>query len=74
MITSFERLNFFVGLMNSKLPIKSNFESCLMEAVNAEIALGNITSSMEAYDYIKRTFFYVRAKKQPQSLGLKRSH
>ena len=56
--------------MSSKISIKSQFEGVLLEALNAEISLGNITTLSEALDYIKRTFYYVRAKKNPRSVGV----
>ena len=69
MITKIERLNYFMGMMTLKTGVRSQFEGILLEALNAEIALGNITTLSEAFDYIRRTFFYVRAKKQPRTVG-----
>jgi activating signal cointegrator complex subunit 3 len=69
LITKIERLNYFMGMMTTKISVKSQFEGVLLEALNAEIALGNITTLSEAYDYIKRTFYYVRAKNNPRSIG-----
>ena len=74
LITKMERLNYFMGMMTLKVGVKSQFESILLEALNAEIALGNITSIHEAYEYVKRTFFYVRAKKNPRSVGADTVH
>lgn len=71
LITKVERLNDFMGMMSNKKPIESNFESCLTEALNAEVSLGNITSVREAFDYVKRTFFYVRCRKNPIVVGAK---
>jgi activating signal cointegrator complex subunit 3 len=70
LITKIERINHFIGNMSSKISIKSQFEGVLLEALNAEISLGNITTLSEALDYIKRTFYYVRAKKNPRSVGV----
>lgn len=69
LITKIERLNYFMGMMTLKTGVRSQFEGVMLEALNAEISLGNITTLSEAYDYIKRTFFYVRAKKQPRTIG-----
>lgn len=71
LITKIERLNHYMGSMNSVKPIESNFATCLKEAINAEIALGNITNTQEAFQYMRRTFFYVRACKSPMSCRLK---
>jgi replicative superfamily II helicase len=69
LITKIERINHFIGNMTAKISIKSQFEGILLEALNAEISLGNITTLSEAFEYIKRTFYYVRAKKNPRSVG-----
>jgi hypothetical protein len=65
LITKIERLNHFMGMLNAMLPIESNFESHLPEALNAEISLGNINNLQEAANYIKKTFWWVRFKKNP---------
>lgn len=41
----------------------------LNEVLNAEIVLGNVTSVMEAFDWIRRTFFIVRLKRSPITYG-----
>lgn len=74
LITKIDRLNHFMGMMSCKLPIDSNFESCMMEASNAEVALGNLTSLTEVYEYVKRTFYYVRACKNPRLIGCNKKH
>ena len=74
LITKIDRLNYFMGMMNCKLPIDSRFESCLKEATNAEVALGNISTLTECFEYVKRTFFYVRCCKDPRQIGVKSRH
>ena len=69
LITKIEKLNYFIGMMTMKTSIKSQFEGILLEAINAEISLGNITTVGEAIDYIRRSFYYVRAKKNPRTVG-----
>jgi activating signal cointegrator complex subunit 3 len=73
LITKIERLNYFMGMMTLKTGVRSQFDGIILEALNAEIALGNITTLSEAYDYLKRTFYYVRVKKQPRLLGAENS-
>jgi activating signal cointegrator complex subunit 3 len=69
LITKIEKLNHFMGMMQMKTNIRSQFEGILLEALNAEISLGNVTTLTEAYEYVKRTFWYVRARKNPKSVG-----
>jgi len=42
----------------------------LREAINAEIALGNITSQYEALEWINFTFFRIRINRNPLNYGL----
>lgn len=74
LITKIDRLNYFVAMMSCKAPINSQFDSNLMEALNAEISLGNISSLTEAFEYLKRTFWYVRMRKDPIKIGAKAKH
>jgi activating signal cointegrator complex subunit 3 len=70
LITKIEKLNFYMGMMSSVRPIESHFPSCLKEALNAEIALDNVTSVSEAFAYIRKTFFYTRVNKSPLYYGI----
>jgi len=74
LITKIERLNHFIAMMSCKAPINSHFNSVLMEALNAEISLGNICSLSEAFEYLKRTFWYVRMRKNPIEIGVREKH
>lgn len=73
LITKVERMNYFINMMTTKISIRSQFQSAMLEALNAEIALGNITNISESFEYIKKTFFYVRAKRNPRSIGVSKA-
>lgn len=52
-------------------PIESHFRNFMLEAILAEIVLGNISSLHETMNYIKSTFFYIRYMKSPAKYGVK---
>ena len=43
-ITTHDKLNHYLALMNHQMPIESQFISCLPDHLNAEIVLGTVTS------------------------------
>lgn len=51
-------------------PIESHLHKCLAEHLNSEIVLQTITDLSIAVQWIKSTFFYVRAKKNPTRYGI----
>jgi activating signal cointegrator complex subunit 3 len=70
LITSRDRLDYFLRLMTSQIPIESRFNTHLADALNAEIAMGNITSVHEAVAWLRYTYMYVRFFKAPQKYGI----
>ena len=66
LITSRDRLDYFLRLITSQIPIESRFSTHLPDALNAEIALGNISSLEEAVNWLKYTYMFVRFFKAPQ--------
>lgn len=69
LITDINKLNAYMGIMNQARYLESRLQVMLNEVLNAEIVLGNVTSVMEAFDWIRRTFFLVRLKRSPISYG-----
>lgn len=51
-------------------PIESHLHKCLAEHLNSEIVLQTITDLSIAVQWIKSTFFYVRACKNPLQYGI----
>lgn len=68
-ITKQEKLQHYLRLMCSQQPIESQLTKRLPENLNAEIALGNVSTVDEAVSYLKYTFYYVRVRKSPLVYG-----
>jgi len=70
LVTSRDKLDHFLRLMTSQLPIESRFNTHLADALNAEVAMGNISSIQEAVAWLRYTYMYVRFFKAPQKYGI----
>jgi activating signal cointegrator complex subunit 3 len=71
LITKAEDLNYFISMLSHVKSIESHFKTFMLEALLAEIVLGNISSFPEALNFIRSTFFYVRYGKNPNFYGVK---
>lgn len=70
-ITSHSRLYHYVSLLTRQHQIESNFPNSLADNLNAEVALGTVTSIEEGVEWLSYTYFYVRAVSNPHAYGLK---
>ena len=52
-------------------PVESCLHLCLKEHLNAEITLGTITDISVAVEWLRTTFLFVRALKQPDKYGIR---
>ncbi|EKX73191.1 U5 small ribonucleoprotein-specific helicase, putative [Theileria equi strain WA] len=69
-ITSHEKLQFYLSLNNQQLPIESQIISKLPELLNAEIVLSNISSLEDCVSWLKDTYLYVRMRMSPELYGI----
>ena len=67
LITKYDKLNYYLGLMTNSMNIESQFLSTLKETLNAEISLGSVSSVPEAKEWLKYTFFYIRLLRNPSA-------
>jgi len=65
LITRYDKVNYYLGLLTSTSHIESQFVTNLKESLNAEISLGTVSSIHEAKEWLKYTFFYIRLLKNP---------
>eukprot|EP01061_Rhynchopus_euleeides_P045577 TRINITY_DN8255_c1_g1_i1.p1 TRINITY_DN8255_c1_g1~~TRINITY_DN8255_c1_g1_i1.p1 ORF type:complete len:1912 (+),score=925.93 TRINITY_DN8255_c1_g1_i1:147-5882(+) len=70
-MTSMDKLPFYIHAMSSTVPIESKLQNHLTDHLNAEVVLGSITSREEAYRWLKFTYLYIRMNKNPLAYGLK---
>lgn len=69
-ITSHNRLGFYLSLLTSQFPIESNFHKYITDNMNAEIVSGTISTIYEAIDWLGYTYYYIRIKKNPIVYGI----
>ncbi|KAI6035267.1 Sec63-domain-containing protein [Pisolithus orientalis] len=70
--TSEEKLSHYLDAVTSQTPIESKFESGMKDALNAEIALGTVSSVSDGVRWLGYTYLFVRMKKNPFQYGLSR--
>ncbi|KAL5724254.1 RNA helicase [Ranunculus cassubicifolius] len=69
-LTGHNELQYYLSLMNTQLPIESQFVSKLADQLNAEIVLGTVQNAREACNWIGYTYLYVRMLRNPTLYGL----
>ncbi|KAK1375928.1 Activating signal cointegrator 1 complex subunit 3-like [Heracleum sosnowskyi] len=69
-ITSHDKLAYYLRLLTSQLPIESQFISSLKDNLNAEVALGTVTNVKEACAWLGYTYLSIRMKKNPLAYGI----
>ena len=70
-ITKHDKLSHYLSLLTNQFPIESNFVALLCDNLNAEIALGTVTTVDEAVEWLSYTFLFVRMRKNPLVYGIK---
>lgn len=65
LITYHEKLNYWLGLANSQLPIESRLIGKITDLMNAEVARGTINSIDDGLAWLGRTFYSVRMRNDP---------
>ncbi|OZJ03702.1 hypothetical protein BZG36_03306 [Bifiguratus adelaidae] len=69
-ITAHTELQYYLSLLNTQLPIESQFISRLSDNLNAEIVLGTIRNRDEAVQWLGYTYLYVRMLRSPTLYGV----
>ncbi|KAF1745294.1 hypothetical protein MXB_125 [Myxobolus squamalis] len=70
LITNHSELQYYLSLMNQQLPIESQFISKLPENLNAEVALGTVTSIDDGAKWLAYTYLYIRMLQNPSLYGV----
>ena len=69
-ITSHAKLSHYTHMCVRSTPIESQFVSRLADHLNAEVALGTVTSVKEAVTWLSYTYLFVRMLKNPLAYGI----
>jgi len=68
--TTQDKLPHYLTAVTDQLPIESRFSAKLVDNLNAEIALGTVTSIPEAVKWISYSYLFVRMKRNPMAYGI----
>ncbi|KAI5866624.1 Sec63-domain-containing protein [Durotheca rogersii] len=68
--TTADRLQHYLTAVTEQQPIESKFSSKLVDNLNAEIALGTVTSIPEAVQWIGYSYLFVRMQRSPMTYGI----
>ena len=60
----------YINSILSQIPIESQFISHLADNLNAEVALGTVSSINEAIAWLKYSYLYVRMQRNPTAYGI----
>ncbi|KAI1796263.1 Sec63-domain-containing protein [Ganoderma leucocontextum] len=70
--TNEEKLTHYLDAVTSQVPIESQFIAGMVDALNAEIALGTVANVHDAVQWLSYTYLFVRMKKSPFQYGMPR--
>lgn len=70
LMTSHDRLSYYLTALTQPIPIESQFIGQLTDHLNAEVALGTVSTLNEALSWLKYTYLWVRMRKNPVAYGI----
>lgn len=68
--TTADKLDHYLRAVTEQQPIESKFSSKLVDNLNAEVALGTVTSIPEAVQWIGYSYLFVRMQRSPMAYGI----
>lgn len=68
--TTSDKIDHYITAINQQVPIESKFTEGLVDALNAEISLGTVSTVDEGVRWLGYTFLHVRMRKNPMVYGL----
>lgn len=68
--TTQDKLQHYLTAITEQQPIESKFSTKLVDNLNAEIALGTVTSIQDAVQWIGYSYLFVRMQRSPTSYGI----
>ena len=67
--TTHDKLPHYLAAVTQQQPIESRFSSKMVDNLNAEIALGTVTSVPEAVQWVGYSYLFVRMQRNPLTYG-----
>ncbi|KFG83904.1 activating signal cointegrator 1 complex subunit 3 [Metarhizium anisopliae] len=68
--TTQDKLQHYLTAITEQQPIESKFSTKLVDNLNAEIALGTVTSIQDAVQWIGYSYLFVRMQRSPTAYGI----
>ena len=68
--TTQDKLQHYLSAVTQQQPIESKFSSKLVDNLNAEIALGTVTTIAEAVQWLGYSYLFVRMQRNHQAYGI----
>ncbi|KAF2274068.1 Sec63-domain-containing protein [Westerdykella ornata] len=68
--TTHDRLDHYLRAVTEQQPIESRFSAKLVDNLNAEIALGTVTTVQEAVQWLGYSYLFVRMQRSPMNYGI----
>jgi antiviral helicase SLH1 len=68
--TTQDKLPHYLSAVTEQRPIESRFSTKLVDNLNAEIALGTVTSIPDAVQWIGYSYLFVRMQRSPMTYGI----
>ncbi|KAI0774394.1 Sec63-domain-containing protein [Fomes fomentarius] len=68
--TSEDKLQHYLDAVTSQVAIESKFVAGMIDALNAEIALGTVANVHDAVQWLGYTYLFVRMRKNPLQYGM----
>ncbi|KAI4185963.1 MAG: hypothetical protein L6R41_003807, partial [Letrouitia leprolyta] len=68
--TTDDKVSHYLSAVTQQQPIESKFSRKLVDNLNAEIALGTVTSVLEAVQWLGYSYLFVRMQRNPYTYGI----
>lgn len=68
--TTIDKLDHYLSAVTQQQPIESRFSRKLVDNLNAEIALGTVTSIPEGVQWLGYSYLFVRMQRNPLTYGI----
>jgi len=69
-VTAHSKLDHYLNAVTQQQPIESKFSKRLVDNLNAEIALGTVTTISEAVNWVGYSYLFVRMQQSPFAYGI----
>ena len=68
--TTHDKLHHYLSAVTAQRPIESRFSSKMVDSLNAEIALGTVTSVAEGVQWLGYSYLFIRMRREPRNYGI----